>query len=107
MNFNFKMSRRDFGMGMGGFVICAIVLIPPLLKRNKELSEKNDDLVEGFEQVKIALDDSEEERAKLYVENRHKDDELKRKNDEIEYLRNENQFLRDNFNVNKTSDPIL
>ena len=59
MNFNFKMSRRDFGMGMGGFVIGAIVLSIPLLKRNKELSEKNDDLVKDCKKVNIALDDSE------------------------------------------------
>ena len=100
MNFNFKMSRRDFGMGMGGFVIGAIVLSIPLLKRNKELSEKNDDLVKDCKKVNIALDDKKKKRAKLIVENRHKDDEIK-------YLRDENQFMRDNFNVNNESDVIL
>ena len=71
------------------------------------MSNKNDELTNGLEASNLKLDDSERKRAKLIVENRHKDDELKRKDDEIKYLRNENQFLRDNFNVNKTSDAIL
>ena len=64
----------------------------------KDVSEKNEELTNGLEEANLKLDDSEEKRAKLTVENRHKDDEIK-------YLRDENQFYRDNYN--KMSGVIL
>lgn len=105
MNFNFKISGRDFCMGMGGIIIGTVVVLIPSLKRINSLSEKNEELANGLEGFKLKnedlekdLNDSEEKRAKLIVENRHKDDEIK-------YLRDENQFYRGNYN--KTSDAIL
>lgn len=96
------MSGRDLCMVIGGGVICAIVLfkfkIKPLQKGMKDVSEKNEELTNGLEEANLKLDDSEEKRAKLTVENRHKDDEIK-------YLRDENQFYRDNYN--KMSGVIL
>lgn len=99
---NFKISGRDLGMVVIGIGICAIAsykkFIKPLQRSIKDLSEKNDELTNGLEEANLKLDDSEEKRAKLTVENRHKDDEIK-------YLRDENQFYRDNYN--KMSGVIL
>ena len=102
MNLNTKISGRDLGFLVVGVGICAIVLhkypIKPLRQSNKDLSETNDKITNDCECLNLKcknlekeLGKSEEERAKLIVENRHKDDEIKS-------LRDENQFYRDNYN---------
>ena len=82
---NFKISGRDLGMVVIGIGICAIASYKKFItlqRSNKDLSKKNDELVEDLEKRNIELDDCK----KMVID-----------------LDAENQSLRERNNVNATS----